>query len=601
MPNEIEKVTRKLRAILSADVKGYSLLMADDEVHTIQTLKAYRSLMSNVIQQHSGRVVDNPGDNLLAEFSSAVDAVECAVKIQDRLKKENSKFAEGKRLQFRIGINIGDVVQDDERIYGSGVNVAARIEGIADPGGVCISRNTYDHVKDKLDCGFDYLGEHDVKNIQEPVRVYKILMDAESPKPLAEEELDLPDKPSIAVLPFTNMSGDPSQEYFSDGLTEQIINGLCKVSNLFVIARNSSFTYKGKAISVKQIAKELGVRYILEGSVQRANDRVRITAQLIDATTDYHMWSEHYDRDLEDIFAVQDEITMKLISVMEVNLVYGEQARLWAGVMTGNIRAYERCIRAYECYQRYTEHDTFKAIGLAEESIALDKKYPYAYVVLGLSHWSTIQGNYSESPFDSFNKAEECGKKAFALTETFDLTYILMGFIELAKRNHDEAIEHQRTALKLNPNGAYALASLSYVLSWAGRSDEAIPLIKRAFRLNPVPPTSYYITLAMALRFNGQYEESIEVCKNVISISPDSFAGYAIMTVAYSLLKDYDKARKSAEEILKIYPSYSIDAVRLIAPFKHESSLNEVIEAFRKAGIPDTHRNDDLRKAGLPD
>ena len=313
MPTNKDKTIRKLRAILSADVKGYSLLMADDEAFTIHTLKEYRNIMSICIKQHAGRIVDNPGDNVLAEFSSAVDAVQCAVEIQKKLKKENDRLVEDKRLEFRIGINIGDVVHDDDRIYGSGVNVAARIEGIADPGGICISRNAYDHVKDKLDLGFDCLGEHEVKNIKEPVRVYRVLMDIESPKPLVEEHLELPDKPSIAVLPFTNMSGDPSQEYFSDGMTEQIINGLCKVSNLFVIGRNSSFVYKGKSIGTKLIAKELGVKYILEGSVQRAGGRVRITAQLIDAITDYHMWSETYDRDLEDIFALQDEITMKLI------------------------------------------------------------------------------------------------------------------------------------------------------------------------------------------------------------------------------------------------------------------------------------------------
>jgi adenylate cyclase len=260
MPNHTKKAARALKAILSADVKGYSLLMADNEVHTIETLKKYQQIMSSLIDQHSGRVVDNPGDNVLSEFSSAVDAVNCAVQIQNRLKKENAKFVEDKQLQFRIGINIGDIVQDGDRIYGEGVNIAARIESLADAGGICISRNTYDHVKDKIDLGFEYIGEHEVKNIKEPVRIYRILMGTDAPKPLVEEELELPDKPSIAVLPFTNMSGDPSQEYFSDGLTEQIINGLCKVSNLFVIARNSSFAYKGRAVSVKQIAKELCVR-----------------------------------------------------------------------------------------------------------------------------------------------------------------------------------------------------------------------------------------------------------------------------------------------------------------------------------------------------
>jgi adenylate cyclase len=260
---------RKLAAIISADVKGYSLLLADDEAFTIKTLKEYRGIMSNCIEQHNGRVVDSPGDNLLAEFSSAVDAVHCAVEIQKKLKKENERLVADKRLIFRIGVNIGDIVQDGDHIYGSGVNVAARIEGIADPGGICLSRSAYDQVKEKLDFTFEYVGEHEAKNIKEPVRVYKVLMDSESPKPLMDEPLEIPEKPSIAVLPFVNMSGDPDQEYFSDGLTEHIINGLCKVLNLFVIARNSSFAYKGKSVNIQQVGKELGVRYILEGSVQR--------------------------------------------------------------------------------------------------------------------------------------------------------------------------------------------------------------------------------------------------------------------------------------------------------------------------------------------
>ena len=340
-----QKVARKLSAILSADVKGYSVLMSDDDLYTIQTLKAYRQIMSELIIRHSGRVVDNPGDNLLAEFASAVDAVECAVEVQKKLKKENDRFVEDKRMEFRIGVNIGDVVQNENRIYGSGVNIAARIEGIAEPGGICISRNTYDHVKGKLELEFEFLGEHEVKNIKEPVRVYKVLLNSNRSKPLVKENFELPDKPSLAVLPFDNLSGDPSQDYFSDGLTEQIINGLCKISNLFVIARNSSFAYKGKSVSIVQIAKELGVKYILEGSVQKAGDQVRITAQLIDAATDFHMWSEHYDRNLSDIFALQDEITMEVISAMTINLTEGEQARLWSEGQTTNIKAFDNYMR----------------------------------------------------------------------------------------------------------------------------------------------------------------------------------------------------------------------------------------------------------------
>ncbi|MGV7223769.1 MAG: adenylate/guanylate cyclase domain-containing protein [Nitrospinales bacterium] len=327
MPTE-EKVTRKLRAILSADVKGYSLLMSDDEAFTVKTLKSYRALMSEQIELHTGRVVDTPGDNLLAEFASVVDAVQCAVKIQKTLKEKNEDLPLDKRLEFRIGVNIGDVIQDGESLYGKGVNIAARIEGLADPGGVCISRNAYDHISNKLSLGYEYLGEHSVKNIKGPVRVYKILTAPEDagkligdvPKPVANNWIwativvaavviavvatlvyqkktapefepasiekmayQLPDKPSIAVLPFDNLSGDPEQEYFSDGLTEEIITAFSKVPGIFVIARNSTFTYKGKPVKVQQVAEELGVRYVLEGSVRKGKDKVRITAQLIDA------------------------------------------------------------------------------------------------------------------------------------------------------------------------------------------------------------------------------------------------------------------------------------------------------------------------------
>jgi len=370
MPNE-QKFTRKLTAIMSADVKGYSLLMSDDEIHTIQTLKTYRQIMSEYIQQHTGRVVDSPGDNLLAEFGSVVDAVQCAVGIQKRLKKENDRFVEDKRLEFRIGVNVGDVVQDENSIYGSGVNVAARIEGLADPGGVCISRNAYDHVKDKLELGFEFLGEHNVKNIKDPVRVYKVLLDSDSPEPLVKEPLELTDMPSIAVLPFDNMSGDPSQEYFSDGLTDQIINGLCKVANLFVIARNSSFAYKGRSISIKQIANELDVQYILEGSVQKAGDRVRITAQLIDATTDLHKWSESYDRELTDIFALQDDITMKILWAMNANVTHGEQALIWTEGMKVGIKAYDAFMKGLEHFYRFNREDNAQARTNYQQSFVL--------------------------------------------------------------------------------------------------------------------------------------------------------------------------------------------------------------------------------------
>jgi adenylate cyclase len=581
-----QKTTRKLRAILSADVKGYSRLMAEDEYFTIQTLKAYREIMSKNIKQYNGRVVDTPGDNLLAEFSSAVDAVECSVEIQKELKKKNEALSDDKKLEFRIGVNIGDVVQDGGRIYGSGVNIAARIEGIADPGGICISRNAYDHVKDKLELEYEYLGEHEVKNIREPVRVYKILLEFVSAKPLVEEPLELPEKPSIAVLPFDNMSGEPSQEYFSDGLTEQIINGLCKVSNLFVIARNSSFEYKGKSVSIKQIAKELGVRYILEGSVQKAGNRVRITAQLIDATTDYHMWSESYDRDMSDIFAVQDEITMKLISAMEVNLTAGEQARLWEGGTT-NIKSYDMHMRGNVCLERHNEKDNKQAQHFYSKAINLDKAYATPYAMLGLTHLFDLLYGWSTSPIKSFEQAEACAEEALALNDSLDFAHLLLGWISVFKRQYDEAIKEGERAIELNPNGAEAHVQLAYILCMSDKTESAIKLLKRAFRLNPIPPPHHFVLLAMAYRNNEQYDKAIAMAEKAVSDNPDLLAAYLTLSASYTSLNRTEDANKAVEEILRINPNFSLEYYTNTLPYKNQETTDKYVEALRKAGLPE--------------
>jgi adenylate cyclase len=585
MPPE-QRVTRKLRAILSADVKGYSILMADDEVFTIKTIKEYRDIMSRCIEQHNGRVVDSPGDNILSEFASAVDAVQCAVEIQKQLKKENDRLVEDKRLEFRIGVNIGDVVQDENRIYGDGVNIAARIEGLADPAGICVSRGAYDQIKKKLGFGFEYMGEHPVKNISEPVRVYKVLMESEAPSLLDDEPLELPDKPSIAVLPFDNISKNPDQEYFSDGLTEQIINGLCKVSNLFVIGRNSSFAYKGKSISTKQIAQELGVRYILEGSVQKAGDRVRITAQLIDATTDYHMWSERYDRDLSDIFALQDEITMKLIDEMQINLISGEQARLWEGGTT-NIQAYDRCMRGNECFFRNNEKDSKQAQHFYKKAINIDKAYVWPYAMLGFTHLFDILYRWSKSPIKSFEQAETCAETALALNDSLDLPHILWGWIYLFRRQHDEAIKEGERAIELNPNGAEAHVHLAFILCLSDETELAIKLLKRAFRLNPIPLPHYYIILAMAYRNNGEHDKAIELSKKGLRGNPDQLSVYLTLAASYMYLNRTEEAHKAVEEVLRIDPNYSLKYHASTMPYKRQETLDVFVDALRKAGLPD--------------
>ncbi len=581
-----QKVTRKLRAIFSADVKGYSILMADDEVATIQTLKKYRNIMSARIEQHEGRVVDAIGDNLLAEFGSAVDAVRCAVEVQEELKVKNQEYPEDKKLEFRIGINIGDVIQDGDRLFGDGVNVAARIEGLADAGGICISRSTYDQIKNKLKLRYDYLGKHEVKNIKEPVRVYKVLLESDLPEPLVDEPLELPDKPSIAVLPFNNMSGDPSQEYFSDGLTEQIINGLCKVSNLFVISRNSSFAYKGKSLSLKQIAQELGVKYILEGSVQRAGDRVRITAQLIDATTDYHMWSESYDRDLSDIFALQDEITLKLISIMQIKLTFGEQARLWEAEAT-NIQAYDKHMRGNECFFRNNEKDNKHAQQFYEEAINIDKAYVLPHVMLGFTHVFDLIYGWGKSPLKSFEQAEKCAENALSLNDSLDLTHLLLGWIYIFKRQYEEAIKEGEQAIELNPNGAEAHVLSAFILIFSDKIELAIKLLKRAFRLNPIPQPYYSEILAIAYRMNEQYDKAIEFAKKSLSSNPDQLSPYLTLAASYSALNHTEEARKAGEEILRIDPSFSIEYHAKILPFKNQQDEDKLVKALRKAGLPD--------------
>jgi len=579
------KITRKLSAILSADVKGYSLLMADDETHTIQTLKAYRNLMSDLIHQHSGRVVDNPGDNLLAEFSSAVDAVECAVQIQNRLKKENAKFVEDKRLQFRIGINIGDVVQEGKRIYGSGVNVAARIEGLAEPGGVCISRGLYDQVKDKLELGYDYIGEHAVKNIKEPVRVYKILMDADAHKDLEQEKNALPEKPSIAVLPFNNMSGDPEQEFFSDGFTEDIITTLAKIHNMFVVARESSFTFKGKSLKIQEIGRDLGVRYVMEGSIQKFGDQIRITAQLIDATNGHHLWAEKYDRELKDIFAMRDEITMKIAAALQVKLTEGESAN-W-GPETKSFEAYIKVLQSVEHFNAFTPDDNILARQKAKEALDLDPNYSSATEMFA---WTLLMdGVYgtSKTPEKSIEQAFELAQKVLDQGDSDAGAHFLMGYAYSQRGQFDKAISELEIARDLFPNNADINAGLGMVLNAAGKPEEAINALKKAMRLNPIPPGWYISWLGEAYRLTGQYEKAVHEYKKAIQLQPDDMFSHLNLALCYVKLGQKADAHAEVKEVLRINPKFSAESYANHTPFKDEASKKFFIDNMRKAGLPE--------------
>jgi TolB-like protein/class 3 adenylate cyclase len=490
-----ERAKRKLSGILSADVVGYSRLMEEDEASTICTLADSKELMANLIQQYRGRVVDAPGDNLLAEFGSVVDATDCAVNIQKELKTKNAELPDNRRMQFRIGVNLGDVVEDGKKIYGDGVNIAARVENLADGGGICISGTAYDQIGKKLPFGYEYLGEQSVKNIEKPVRVYRVLIEPEAagkvigekrflgrisrrsaiaaiiilivvagglagwnfylrqskrvePASLEKMSFPLPDKPSIAVLPFDNMSADPEQDYFSDGITEEIITALSKIQKLFVIARNSTFTYKGKPVKVQQVSEELGVRYVVEGSVRKAEDRVRITAQLIDALTGHHLWAEKYDRNVKDIFAVQDEITKKVITALQVKLTEGEQARFYAKG-TNNLEAYLKVMEAKRLSNHLTKEGVLKAQQLAKEAIALDPNYAFAYKTLGTAHGVAMSRGMSKNPRESFKRAIGLFRKAIELDDSLAIAHAALGFWSIYARQYDTAMAEGKRALCL--------------------------------------------------------------------------------------------------------------------------------------------------------
>ena len=623
---------RKLTAILSADVDGYSRLMAEDEETTVRTITIYRDVMTTLIHQHRGKVVDSPGDNVLAEFTSVVDAVQCAVAVQKEISARNTELPENRQMQFRIGINLGDVIEEGDRIYGDGVNIAARLEGLAEPGGICVSKTAFDHIESKLPFGYDFIGEQTVKNILKPVGAYRVLMDPRvtvkgkpkeekpalvrrtpilvgvavvlvlavaigiwqfyiqrpSVEPASVEKMayPLPEKPSIAVLPFNNLSQDPKQEYFSDGLTEEIITALSSVPKLFVIARNSTFTYKGKPVKVKQVAEELGVKYVLEGSVRKSGNKIRITAQLIDAISGNHLWAERYDRNIDDIFVVQDEITKKIITAMQVKLTEGEEARATAKG-TNNLEAYLKCIQANGYHTRLNPESNAMAKQSAQEAIALDSDYAYAYYALARAHQLDVWLRASKSPKESITKAMELLQKAIALDDTLSEAYGRLGFLFSMIRQYDKAVAESEKAVALNPNSATAHFYLGKTLFFAGRSEESIPEYKKAIRLDPIPPQSYFWSLGLSYAYIEQYEEAIKWCEKAVRLEPDDLLARTILTAVYSFSGQDDKARAEADEVLRIQPKFTLNIFKKRLTYKRDVDREQLLSALRKAGIPD--------------
>jgi adenylate cyclase len=595
--------------------------MGQDEARTLTTLKSHFQVMHDFIAKFRGRVVAVHGDNLLAEFASVVDAVQCAVEIQNELKARNDELPETSRLLFRIGINLGDVIEEEGNIYGDGVNVASGLESLAEGGGICISQNIHDHVKNKLSVGYQPLGAHSLKNIAEPVRVYRVLPGpGGSGKTVGEAwhrlkrwqkvalalaaallpivgglavkqyvdqpktTLPLPDKPSIAVLPFDNMTGDPGQEYFADGFTEEIISSLAKISSLFVIARNSSFTYKGKPVKIQQVSDELGVRYVLEGSIQRSGDRVRINAQLIDAISGKHLWSEHYDRDLKDIFALQDEVILKITSALQVNLTSGEQARVWAEG-TKNLEAYLKLMQGREYLFKQNRESLALARRMAEEAIALDPKYAEAYVLLGATHMNDVFVGTSR-PKESIAKAIEWTQKALSLNGSQADAHSRLGVLYSWSGRYDEGIAEAERGVELDPNSATANYFLAQILRFAGRSKEAIPVIQKALRLEPFAPDIFVQNLALVYFQTGDCKEAIAACEKGLKRQPDNLISHVITAAVYGSCGREAEARKEATEVLRINPKFNVESFAAILPYKNPSDRDRVSQGLRKAGLP---------------
>ncbi len=588
-----QKVKRRLAAIFAADMVGYSRLMEADEEGTIARQKAHRKeLIDPKIAGHNGRIVKLMGDGMLVEFASVVDAVRCAVEVQQAMQEREASVPEECRIVYRVGVNLGDIVIEDDDIFGDGVNIAARLEAMAEPGGVVISRAARDQIRDKLDLRLEDMGEHEVKNIARPVRVFRILLDEEpASKAGAMGESRgsaLPDKPSLAVLAFENMSGDPEQEYFADGIAEDIITALSKFREFIVIARNSSFTYKGSAVDIKQIAQELGVRYVLEGSVRKAAERVRVTGQLIDAATGAHIWAERYDRGLEDIFAVQDEITQSIVGAIAPGIVSAEVQRAQRKE-PGQLDSWDCVMRAHAHAMQFTQENMAEASRLLTQAIALDPGNATALGDLAfIQHFEGVWG-WSDSLPESMARMSNLAQKAVTADDRDASAHVVLAIAELFANRHDEAVRRLERAIDLNPNLAFARGYLGATHSFAGNLEAAIPCMEAAIRLSPHDPllVIWHVALGWAALSAERYDEAIEYEKRALAENRGFADTYGILAAACGHAGRIAEAKAALEEYQQHLPGLTLSDPRLIRPFKRPADQARFLEGLRKAGLPE--------------
>jgi adenylate cyclase len=586
-----KKVQRRLAAILAADVVGYSRLMEADETGTLAALKTLRrELIDPRMSTYCGRVVKLMGDGMLAEFSSVVDALACAIDVQEAVARRNIDVSHDRRIAFRIGINLGDVMVEGDDLYGDGVNVAARLEQLAEPGGIAISGTVREHVEGKLDARFADAGEQRVKNIARPVHVFRWSPVAEAAAALAAvsgPEPTVQKRPSIAVLPFDNLSGDPGQAHLADGIAEDVISLLSRVRWLLVIARNSTFTYKGRAVDVQNVAEELGVRYVLEGSVRSAGKRIRVSAQLIDAPSRAHLWAQHYDRELEDLFALQDEITQAIVGALEPELGAAERERAR--------HKPPHNLDAWSCYQRglwqvYRNQwaDAFKALRLFERAIELDPNFGSAYAGKSFCHFLNVFLDYTADRELELDRAYRAAMQSVALDGRDALAHLTLGRTLFLMREHDEAIAEFETAIDLSPSFAQAHFGLGWAFAYSHRPEEALSEIDKAYRLSPRDPLLFGIaaTRAIALMIQERHAEAVQWARIAVRQPNAYFRVHAVLAAALGHAGRMDDGKHVVDELLRLRPDYSRLLVERTMPFKRREDLDHFIEGLRKAGLP---------------
>ena len=578
---------RRLAAILAADVAGYSRLMEADEEGTLARLNEYRQVTDGLVADHHGRVFGSAGDSVIAEFASPVEAVRCAIAMQREIERRNSDLAEGDRMHFRIGVNLGDVMADRDSLFGDGVNVAARLQELAQPGETCISAKVYDEVAGKTDGGFADAGEHSFKNIARPVRVWRWSPEAPARVPASGSSLALPDQPSIAVLPFTNMSGEQEQDYLADGLTEDIITGLSRVGSLFVIARNSTFTYKNQAVDVRQAARELGVRYILEGSVRKSGRRVRVSAQLVDASTGHHVWAEKFDREMADIFDLQDEITRDVVASIQTQILLAEGSRSRRPSRV-DLSVWELVSRGMALIHDLSDESLADARRLAERALEIDPNCAPAWRCLSIAAFHQAHILAASDYEGTLSDALEAAERSVHLDPNDEFAHWNLGNILVTRRHHDRGIAALERSLEINPNFAVGNGSLGTALCYAGRPTEGIARNELALRADPRNPNIFfrYSGLALGNYLIGNYERAADWARKSVQRNPRWYLGQVYLIAALAQLGRAEEAESARAEYLRLFPHATISELQRL-PFKLPGDFERLCEGLRKAGMPE--------------